>query len=110
MRLLVERGRGLFVCHYELGGELAELDFSDGIRQRGMLLTWTPSAAVLAVLSFLEGELLAVRVAVDVDVGDAHCCGCLVNVCVVVWVMRLYDDVLGLVPRTIASERNAGLI
>jgi hypothetical protein len=67
--------------HHVLGGWLAELDVADGVLERGELGAWTAWDAVLADLCMPELELFAVRVAVDVDVGDAHCeCGCVWDV------------------------------
>lgn len=59
-------------CHHILGGGLAELDVANWVFERRQLRARPAWESVLADLGVSEFELLAVRVPVDVDVGDTH--------------------------------------
>lgn len=83
--------------HDELGGGLAELDVADWILEDGKFLAGTAGLPVLADGRLSEFDLATVWVAVDVNVGDAHCCGGNVYIAVL-----LFDSVVG-VPKSIRS-------
>lgn len=56
-------------------GGFSELDVSDGIFKDGQLWAWSAWLAVLADRCLTEFDFAPIRVAVDIDVGDAHFCG-----------------------------------
>ena len=53
----------------------AELDVSHRLLEDGELGTWSAGLPILADGCLAEYDLAPIRVAVDVDVCDAHCCG-----------------------------------
>jgi hypothetical protein len=59
----------------ELSGRLVVLDVADRVLEDGEFLAWTSWLPVLADGSLAKFDLAPVRVAVDVNVCDAHCCG-----------------------------------
>ncbi len=61
--------------HHVFCGRFAELDFSDWVLEDREFLAWTAGLPVLAKGGLTERNFLAVWVAVDIDVGDAHCDG-----------------------------------
>lgn len=59
----------------ELRCRLVELDVPDWVLQRGQLLARTAWLSVLADGRLSEFDLPSIRIAVDVDICDTHCCG-----------------------------------
>lgn len=56
-------------------GEFSELDVSDWVLEDGKLLAWSAWLPILTDRRLSEFDLPPIRVAVDINVGDAHCCG-----------------------------------
>lgn len=51
------------------------MDVSDWVFEDGKLLAWSAWLPILANRGLSEFDLPPVRVAVNINVGDAHCCG-----------------------------------
>jgi hypothetical protein len=81
--------RSMWSRHHILGCRFSELDLAQRVGKRRVFLAWASKSrrAVLAVLGGLEGELLAIGIAIDINVRDAHCERWLVGerICLVDW-------------------------
>lgn len=79
-------------------GGFSELDVADWVLEDGKLLAWSAWLPILADRCLAEFDFSAVWVTVNVNVGDAHCCGWNVYVA---WL--LFDsDVVGM-PKYVRS-------
>lgn len=67
--------RSMWSGHHVLGRRFSELDLAHRVGERRVFLAWASKGrgAVLAVLGGLEAELLAIGIAIDINVRDAHC-------------------------------------
>jgi hypothetical protein len=63
------------LCEHVLRSGFSEVDVSDWVLVDGKLLARSAWLAVLADRCLPEFDLSPVWVAVDINVGDAHCCG-----------------------------------
>ena len=63
------------MCEHVLCGGFPELDVSGWVLADGELLAWSAWLSILADRRLAELDLPTVRVAVNINVGDAHCCG-----------------------------------
>lgn len=79
-------------------GGFSEFDVSDWVFEDGKLLAWSAWLPILANGGLSEFHLPPIRVAVDINVGDAHCCGWDVYITVLLFCTGVVD-----VPKYIRS-------